>query len=116
MKPSALDSAIALLDISIECDETRLAAIDFKFTLLAGMKKYLQGSRFTDSLQEEDFAFPYKKRFLSKAFRALAFENNKDTLNSNRLYREISNDIEQYFDKRHPGEKEFQEFMWIFFL
>ena len=59
------------------------------------MKKYAEGSRFIDSLHEDDFSFRYKKRFFSESFTALQSEKNNDTLKSKELYQEISDDLEK---------------------
>jgi hypothetical protein len=115
-RQSALDSAMALVSQSLECKNTRIAAIDLKITLFAAMKKYAEGSRFIDSLHEDDFSFRYKKRFFSESFTALQSEKNNDTLKSKELYQEISDDLEKYIKTQSLNDEEFEQIYLDIFL
>lgn len=109
-RQSALDSALDLVNESVQCDSIRKAVVDFKITLLVSMKKYAEGISFIDSLNEKDFTFGYKQKFLSKGLQALEFNSKNDTIKQNLIYKEIANDIEQYISNKHDiGSKEFTE-------
>jgi len=107
---SALDSAMLLVNDAMHCDSLRKAVVDFKITLFVGRKKYTEGIKFIDSLNEKDFTFGYKQKFMSKGLRALEFNSKNDTIKGNLVYREIANDIEQYINsKQDINSKEFVE-------
>lgn len=113
---SMRDSAITLLDKSLQCDEAKKAAVDIKITLLVSRKRFAEGMRFIDSLNENDFTFPYKKQFLLKALEALSFEDRGDTANRNRVCAAISAALEQYIEKHQLEPKEFMEIYVDMFL
>lgn len=108
-RQSALDSALYLANESMQCDSIRKAVVDFKITLLVSMKKYGEGISFIDSLKDSDFTYGYKKKFMAKGLQALAYNDKKDTINRNLVYREMANDIEQYINKQNVSSKEFNE-------
>lgn len=108
-RQSALDSALHLSNECMQCDNIRTSVIDFKITLLIGMKKYVEGVRFVDSLKESDFTYAYKKNIMSKNLQALNYDSKNDTTNRNLIYRQIANDIGQYIRKPNISEKEFKE-------
>ena len=73
------------------------------------MKKYAEGISFIDSLKENDFTFGYKKNLMSKSLQALVYGSKNDTIKQNLVYKEITNDIEQYIKKQNISNKEFKE-------
>ena len=108
-RQSALDSALSLTNECMQCDSIRKAVVDFKITLLVSMKKYTDGISFIDSLKESDFTFGYKKNLMSKSLQALDYGSKNDTIKQNLVYKEITNDIEQYITKQKISNKEFKE-------
>ena len=107
---SALDSAITLANECMQCDSIRKAVVEFKITLLIIMKKYAEGIVFVDSLNEKDFTFGYKQKFISKGLQALEFKSKNNAIKENLIYREIVNDIEHdIISKKNIGSKEFME-------
>lgn len=105
----ALDSALHLANECMQCDSIKMEVIDFKWRILATLKRYDDAVAFIDSLKESDFTFAYKQRYLSKALRALAYISKNDTANRNNIYKEMAADIDRYVKKRTISEEEFQE-------
>ncbi len=108
-RQSALDSALYLANESMHCDSIRKAVVDFKITLLVSMKNYGEGIRFIDSLKDSDFTYGYKKKFMAKGLQALRYNDEKDNINRDLIYREIVKEIEQYISKQNVSSKEFNE-------
>ena len=108
-RQSALDSSMLLANQCMQCDSIRKAVIDLKITLFTGMKKYEEGGRFIDSLNENDFTFNYKQNFMSKALKALDYNSKNDAIKRNLVYKEIADDIEQYIKEQNVSPKEFKE-------
>lgn len=109
LRQSALDSALNLANECMQCNEFRKAAVDLKITLLVSMEKYSDGIGFINSLNESDFAFRYKKKFMAKALQALEYNSKKDTTKRDLVYKEMANDIEQYIKSENINDKEFVE-------
>jgi len=109
-RSSAIDSALRIVNESLEvCDSLRKELVDFKIVLFLATKRYEQGIAFVDSLNANDFTYPYKQSFTSKSLKALKFEKNNDTLNRNIIYREMVNDLEVYAAEKKLTDKEHQE-------
>ncbi len=104
---SNLDSAFFLTNECLQCDEIKKAVIDLKVTLLTSMKRYDDGVKFTDSLTDDDFTYPYKKIIITDNFRALAICN--DTLSRNAIYHKMTNNLEKYIKDKTISNKEFEE-------
>jgi len=109
VRQSALDSALYLANKCMQCSSIKKSVVDFKISLLVSMKKYEEGIDFIDSLKESDFTYGYKQNLLSKGLKALEYSDKKDTINRNKMYREISGDLEQYIRNKSIGENEFKE-------
>ncbi len=109
IRQSALDSALYLTNESVGCDSIRRAVIDFKVTLLLAMKKYDEDLHFIDSLKQNDFAFGYKRLFLYSAVKAFKLDTQKDTAARNKIYLQMSKDLEHYINNNHIDNKEFKE-------
>ncbi len=108
-RQSALDSAMNLANECMQCDSIRKAVVDFKITLLTSMKKYVEGISFINSLNENDFTYRYKQKLKSKSLQALDYNYKRDTIKQNLVYKEITNDLEQYIMKENISGKEFKE-------
>lgn len=106
---SALDSALNLVNRSMQCDSIKAAVIDLKTRLLITLGKYDEGSKFIDSLQLSDFTFPYKKALSHDNFIALNFVSKGDTVSSDRVYNKMAADLESYIIGNNLTSKEFQE-------
>lgn len=61
IRQSAIDSALSLVNESLQCENIKSSAIEFKIRLLISMHKYSQGISFVDSLKQSDFTYNYKK-------------------------------------------------------
>jgi hypothetical protein len=109
IRQSALDSALYLVNESINCDDIRKAAVDLKITLLVSMKKYSDGINFIRSLKEGDFTFRYKKQFMTNALSALEYNSKKDTIKRDLVYKAMANNIEHYITNENIDDKEFVE-------
>ncbi len=109
-RQSALDSGLIMINTLLPCDTIRKAVVDFKITLLASMKKYSEGIRFIDSLEEKDFAFDYKQKYWSKVFQSLIYRARKDTVNLRLLFKNLNTELEKYAKGRTIHESEFKEF------
>lgn len=106
---SALDSALNIVNRSMQCDSIKVAVIDLKIRLLLTLSKYEQGSKFIDSLQSSDFTFPYKKTLNHDNFIALNFASKGDTISRDKVYNKMAADLEDYIVKNDLKSKEFQE-------
>ncbi|MBS1573340.1 MAG: hypothetical protein JST62_13170 [Bacteroidetes bacterium] len=106
---SALDSALIIVNRSMQCDSIKLAVIDLKIRLLLTLGKYNEGSKFIDSLQSSDFNYSYKKPLNHDNFVALSFASQGDTVSRDRVYKKMAADIESYITGNNLKSKEFQE-------
>jgi hypothetical protein len=104
-----LDTALHLLNESMQCDSIRMEVVQFKILILVSRKKYADCISFIDSLKESDFVYMYKKRLLSKGIRALEYGSKKDTTKRDSIYREIEDDIDHYLKTRTLSDEEFKE-------
>jgi hypothetical protein len=62
-------------------------------------KKYQQGYKFTDSLNDSDFKFKYKREMLHDFFVALDFDSKGNTEKSDSIYKEIIHRIQDYINE-----------------
>jgi hypothetical protein len=106
---SALDSALNIVNRSMQCDSIKDAVIDLKINLLCTLRKYDEGSKFIDSLEISDFAFPYKKVFNHDNFIALNFATKGDTINRDKIYNKMGSDLRNYIKQNNLTSREFQE-------
>jgi len=106
---SALDSALNILNRSMQCDSIKTAVVDLKIALLITLGKYDEGAMFIDSLQSSDFIFPYKKTLNHDNFIALNFAFKGDTVSSGKVYNKMAADLESYIKENNLKSKEFQE-------
>ena len=106
----ALDSALNMVNRSMQCDSIKTAVVDLKIRLLLTLGKYDEGSRFVDSLQLSDFIFPYQKTLTHDKFIALNFASKNDTLSRDKVYNKMAMDLEAYIKQNNLKSKEFREF------
>jgi hypothetical protein len=109
IRPSALDSAMVLLNECLKCDSIKVAVVEFKLRILIQKKNYYDGLRFIDSLNESDFIYPYKKNFLKKNFEALNYASQNDIVKSQLIYKQMSADLERYISEKKMSNKEFED-------
>ena len=87
------------------CTEHKASLFNLKITLLMLLHKYEEGYEFVDSVNNNNFAKPYKKNLYLKTFKALAFEVKGDTLKRDRCFNEVESEIKYYLSK-HQSDKE----------
>ena len=104
-----LDSALTMVNKSMECDSTLIAATDLKIKLLITMGKFEEGARFVDSLKQSAFLFPYQKKLNYDNFVALHYTSNKDTVNRDKKYRMMISDLEKQLHNKIKNTREFEE-------
>jgi hypothetical protein len=110
---SLLTRALDEIEPSMQCKETRAGAIELKFAVLALLKRYEQGYKFADSLNENDFALSYRKSMYSRFMRAMDYESRSDTADRNKCYGQIVSDIENYLRIGNAGKAKFNEEAYI---
>jgi len=107
--PAALDSALIIVNRCMKCDSIKTAVVDLKIRLLIALGKFKEGSKFIDSLQASDFTYPYKKKLNHDNFIALNFASYKDTINHDKVFREMAAGLGSYINNNNLKSKEFQE-------
>ncbi len=107
--PSALDSALIIVDKCMKCDSIKTAVVDLKIRLLITLRKFNEGAEFVDSLQTSDFTYTYKKKLTQDNFLALNFASNKDTNSRDVRYRIMATDLESHINSNNLKSNEFQE-------
>lgn len=108
-KKSSLDSALVLVDRSMQCDSIKKSVIELKLQLLIALKKYKEGAAFVDSLTNDDFEYSYKKMLYHDNFIVMEFQSNKDTNNRNSVYGRMAANLEKYINSKKLSSKEFDE-------
>ncbi len=93
----------------MQCDSIKAAVVELKIRLLSTLGKFKEGSKFIDSLQVSDFIYPYKKKLNHDNFIALNFASHNDTVNRNKVLRQMASDLGSYISNNHLTSKEFQE-------
>lgn len=106
---SALESALNIINRSMQCDSIKAAVVELKISLLLTLGKYDEGSKFIDSLHFSDFTFPYKRTLNHDNFIALGFASKSDTISRNKVYNKMAADLEGYIKQNNLKSKEFQE-------
>jgi hypothetical protein len=106
---ASLDSALIILNRCMKCDSIKADVVDLKIRLLITLDKFKEGSDFIDSLQVSDFIYPYKKTLNHDNFIALHFASNKDTINRDKVYQNMSFYLDNYIKNNNLKSKEFQE-------
>mgnify|MGYP003597500383 CR=1 FL=1 len=106
---SALESALNIVNSSMQCDSIKVAVVELKIRLLLTLGKYVQGSKFVDSLQLSDFKYAYKKALNHDNFIALDFASKGDTISRDKVYFKMAADLEDYILKNDLKSEEFQE-------
>jgi len=99
---------------AIKCTKTRGPSIDLKISLLLLLKRYADGFKFVDSLEEDDFNPRYKKKVMAENFRALDFEQRHDTVSRNRLFKEIITNIRNYIQGDNGGKDTLNEEAYLY--
>ncbi len=105
----ALDSALIIVNNCMQCDSIKREVVDLKIRLLITLGKLNEGSEFVNSMQASEFMYPYKKKLNQNNFIALNFAFIKDTISRDKIFREMTTDLEQYINNNSPNSKEFQE-------
>jgi hypothetical protein len=101
-----LDTALTIIDENIQaCPDYKNRMVNLKIRLMILTKAYASGYRFIDSLEGEKFDKSYKKSFYLKSFRAMELNEQGDSVNRDKLYRDIVDDILPYI-KEHPSDNE----------
>lgn len=108
-KKSSLDSALVLVNRSMDCDSIKKSVIELKFRLLIALKKYKEGVEFVDSLPDDGFEYSYKKSLCHDNFIAMEFQSNKDTNNRDSVYRGMAARLEKYINSKKLSSTEFDE-------
>ena len=101
---ATLDSAITFLNASMSCDSIKNAVIELKITVLITMKKIDEAMKFVDSLNENNFRYPYKKKLVYNSLQTF-----KDSSIKKEIYSEMRADLTQYLASHNIGGKEFEE-------
>lgn len=107
--PAVLDSALVIVNRSMQCDSIKTAVVDLKIRLLITLSKFKEGSAFVDSLQSSDFIYPYKKKLNHDNFIALNYASKNDTISRDNTLRQMTSDLEKYINSSNLSSKEFQE-------
>lgn len=105
-RPSTLDSALILANQCMQCDSFRKSVIELKIRILISMNKYAYASKFVDSLDDNDFSYPYKKTSTKMSIRALAAN---DTSNRNIILRQETAYLKEYINTSNLDNREFEE-------
>ena len=105
----AMDSALNIVNRSMQCNSIKTAIVDLKIRLLLTLGKYDEGSIFVDSLQLSDFTFPYKQTLTHDNFIALNFASKGDTTSSDKVQKKMIKDLEDYIKHNNLKSKEFHE-------
>lgn len=101
-----LDTALYIVEKNINaCPDYNVRMVNLKIRILILLKAYDRGYKFIDSLDEEKFDKPYKKSFYLKSFRAMGLESQGDSVNRNKQYLGIIDDVLGYI-KLHPSDRE----------
>ncbi|MBK7375594.1 MAG: hypothetical protein IPJ02_08570 [Chitinophagaceae bacterium] len=106
---ASLDSALIIVNRCMKCDSIKAAAVELKIRLLITLGKFKEGSDFIDSLQVTDFTYPYKKKLYHDNFLARNFASNKDTVNRDMVYKQMTAYLNSYINNNNLKSKEFQE-------
>ena len=93
----------------MECKTTKKGAVELKIRILITLGNYSQAMLFVDSLKESDFTFRYKKNAMYKNLLAMSNGLKGDTVNQNRIYKEMADDLEKYIRNKNVQGKEFEE-------
>jgi hypothetical protein len=92
----AIDNA----NLSAQCAETRIGAIEIKLSIYMLLKEYKTGQIYLDSLKEDDFKLNYKRDYWYNYFAALEAESKSDTTERNKFYNEIIINVENYLKSK----------------
>lgn len=106
---SKLDSALSIVNRSMQCDSVKMAVVELKIALLITLGKYDDGTRFIDSLHKSDFLYPYRKNLNHDNFIALTYASKGDTVSRDSVYVKMANDLEKYIEAGSLKSNEFKE-------
>jgi hypothetical protein len=104
------------VEIAIKCNETKVAAIEYKIMIIALLEEYKKGYQFLDSLNTEDFPYGYKRDMGKFYFLAKEYERESDLMNRNQMLEKAITTIDIYIQneaKEHFDEKVYYD---LFFL
>lgn len=106
---SALDSALNLTNLMLNCDTVRRDAIELKATILTQLERFEEGIRFVDSLKASDFNYGFKKEYLSKLYKAFSLERKGELESSKNIYKEIDTYFSNYIKNNLLSVTEFKQ-------
>ncbi|RYE50276.1 MAG: hypothetical protein EOP48_20070 [Sphingobacteriales bacterium] len=93
----------------MKCDSIKFAVVDLKIRLLLTLGRFEEGANFIDSLQVNDFIYPYKKKLHRDNFLARKFILDNDTTSRDKILWQMTSDLESYIYSNNLKSKEFQE-------
>jgi hypothetical protein len=111
-----LENALVDLNKTMLCQETRKKSIELKVSVLVLLTEFKWGENFIDSLNENDFKFPYKKVMNHDYFKALEYENKGDTLSRDKSINKIVDSIDEYIKQKKFSENNFDDDVFYDFL
>ncbi len=106
------DSLVAALNILNKIKSCKLiakTAADLKIRIFIQLNEFEKGILFVDSLDLSHFEYPYKKKLIHDNFLALQYSNKNDTLNRDKTYQLMADNLEKYSNTIKLDKKEFQE-------
>ena len=101
-----LTEALKDVELSESCQETRLASIELKLSILSTKKDYQTAYKFVESLDKSDFTKPYRKNMQSNLFKALEYENKSDLKNHKLYLQKATTEIERYINEQKTIDQE----------
>jgi hypothetical protein len=106
---NTLQDALSDLNKPLKCPETKKKSIELKISVLVLLNEFKWGSSFIDSLNDDDFTFPYKKQMNYDYLIALDYDANGDTIARNKLIYKIVENITGYIKQSGFSEENFSE-------
>ena len=99
-----LKFAINSLDTSQVCESTKAKSIKLKISIYFLLKDYKSGELFLNSLSEETFDRPYKKKMYRDIFKASQLQTLGDTVESRIIYSNLDKYMQTYLKNSITGE------------
>lgn len=96
---SKLTTILSTLDSNMDCSGRKMAIIELKISILLKLQEYAAGFAYIDSLQDNDFKYPYRRQMWSFYFKALSFEKIGDKISSNNYFNGAIQCIQAYIQK-----------------
>jgi hypothetical protein len=115
---TVLPEAIKTIELSLQCPETRRAAVELKLSLLSLQKQYRNAYYFVNTLSESDFKYSYRKKMNYDFFRALEYESKPDTLKRNVYLNKARAAIEKYIGEQstHDDKSDMEPYYDLIFI